>query len=38
MAQLDSLALMLDGKPHTLATFREGLEVQTVVERLLASG
>jgi len=37
MAQLDSLTMMLDGKPHPLATFREGLEVQTVVERLLAS-
>jgi predicted dehydrogenase len=37
MAQLDSLALMLDGKPHSLATFREGLEVQTAVERLLAA-
>ena len=34
-AQLDSLAAMLAGKPHPLATFREGLEVQQTVERLL---
>jgi len=35
MAQLDSLAAMLAGKPHPLATFREGLEVQQTVESLL---
>jgi len=35
MAQLDSLAAMLAGKPHPLATFREGLEVQRTVESLL---
>jgi len=37
MAQLDSLAAMLAGKPHPLATFREGLEVQRTVESLLAA-
>ena len=34
-AQLDSLAAMFAGKPHSLASFREGLEVQQTVERLL---
>jgi hypothetical protein len=28
---------MLAGKPHPLATFREGLEVQRTVESLLAA-
>jgi len=35
MAQLDSLAAMLAGKPHPLASFREALEVQQTVESLL---
>ena len=35
MAQLDSLTAMLAGRPHPLATFREGLEVQQTVETLL---
>ena len=38
MAQLDSLDAMLAGRPHPLATFREGLAVQQTVEALLASG
>ena len=36
MAQLDGLAHMLEGKPHTLATFREAYQVQNAVEALLA--
>jgi predicted dehydrogenase len=35
-SQLDALADMLDGKPHQLATFPEGLAVAELVEALLA--
>jgi len=34
-AQLDSLAAMLSGQPHHLASFREGLEVQECIEAML---
>lgn len=35
-AQLDQLALMLEGAPHTIATFAEALAVQELVEKILA--
>ena len=35
MAQLDNLAAMLDGRPHTMPSFREALRVQEIVEALL---
>lgn len=35
-SQLDALADMLDGKPHQLATFAEGLAVAELVEAMLA--
>lgn len=35
--QLDGLAAMLAGRPHPLATLREGLEVARAVESLLAA-
>ncbi len=34
-AQLDALAALLSGRPHTLPTFREGLAVQECVEAML---
>ncbi|MBO1073612.1 Gfo/Idh/MocA family protein [Roseomonas marmotae] len=34
--QMDKLAAMTRGEPHALATLREALEVQTVVEAMLA--
>jgi hypothetical protein len=34
-AQLDQLKLMLDGRPHHLATFAEALGVQNCVEEIL---
>jgi predicted dehydrogenase len=34
-AQLDDLAALLDGRPHTLPTLREGLSVQRTIEALL---
>jgi predicted dehydrogenase len=34
-AQLDSLAALLEGRPHALPTLREGLDVQRVIEALL---
>jgi predicted dehydrogenase len=37
-AQLNAFAAMLQGKPHSLATFREGLAVQECVESLLSGG
>lgn len=37
-AQLDSLSEMLAGRPHPIATFREGLEVQLCVEELIRRG
>lgn len=37
MAQLDSLARMLERKPHTLASLREAYEVQSTIEALLGS-
>jgi predicted dehydrogenase len=37
-SQLDALADMLDGKPHQLATFAEGLAVAELIEALLAAG
>jgi predicted dehydrogenase len=36
-AQLDGLADMIEEKPHRLASFREGWEVQVAVERLLGN-
>lgn len=36
MLQLDNLAAMLEGKPHTLPDFRAGLSVQERIEALLA--
>lgn len=36
--QVTKLAAMVRGQPHDLATVAEALEVQTVVERVLASG
>jgi len=38
MLQLDNLAAMLDGGPHTLPDFRAALSVQEVIEALLAEG
>ncbi|MDG2111638.1 MAG: Gfo/Idh/MocA family oxidoreductase [Actinomycetota bacterium] len=35
-AQLDQLALMLDGQEHTIATFAEALAVQELVEEMLS--
>lgn len=35
-AQLDGLKAMLDGKPHTMAQLREGLDVQQMIETILA--
>jgi predicted dehydrogenase len=35
-SQLDALADMLDGKPHELATFAEGLAVAELIEAMLA--
>ena len=35
-AQLDALDAMLAGKPHTLASFREGLAVQECIEAMLS--
>lgn len=35
MCQLDNLAAMLEGQPHTLPGFREALAVQEVIEELL---
>lgn len=37
-ARLDALADLLEGKPHGLPGVRDGLEVQEVVEALLAAG
>lgn len=37
-AQLGQLALMLEGKPHTIASFQEALAVQKLVEEMLNSG
>ncbi len=37
-AQLDSLTEMLAGRPHPIATFREGLEVQLCIEELIRRG
>ncbi|UCE31717.1 MAG: Gfo/Idh/MocA family oxidoreductase [Burkholderiales bacterium] len=34
--QLDQLAALLDGRPHTLCDFATALQVQTIVERKLA--
>ncbi|MFT5530022.1 MAG: putative dehydrogenase [Candidatus Poriferisodalaceae bacterium] len=34
-AQLDQLSLMLEGQPHGIATFREALNVQELVEDML---
>jgi predicted dehydrogenase len=34
-AQLDDLAALLEGRPHTLPTLREGLDVQKTIEALL---
>ena len=36
MRQLDGLAAMLDCKPHQLASFREALNAQAVIESILA--
>lgn len=36
--QLDKAAAMTHGEPHSLATLREALEVQEVVEAILAAG
>lgn len=36
-AQLDSLDAMLAGRPHTLASFREGLAVQECIEAMLSA-
>jgi len=36
-AQMDKLAALTRGQPQTLATLREALEVQQVVERILAA-
>lgn len=36
-SQLDALADMLDGKPHQLATFAEGLAVAELIEAMLAA-
>lgn len=36
--QVTKLAAMVRGEPHDLATVAEALEVQTVVERILATG
>ncbi len=38
MLQLDNLAAMLDGKPHTLPDFRAALSVQERIEEILAEG
>src|SRR6185437_5561796 len=35
-AQLDALDAMLAGRPHGLASFREGLAVQTCIEAMLS--
>jgi hypothetical protein len=35
MGQLDNLAAMLDGRPHTMPSFREALRVQELIEALL---
>jgi len=37
-AQLDSFSAMLQGKPHGLASFREGLAVQECIETMLHGG
>jgi predicted dehydrogenase len=37
MAQLDSLDVMLTGRPHMLPSFREGLGVQECVEAMLGN-
>lgn len=34
-SQLDQLAAMMDGRPHTIATFQEALAVQELVEEML---
>ncbi len=38
MLQLDELVAMLDGKPHALPGFAAALDVQAVVEAILAAG
>lgn len=38
MLQLNNLAAMLDGKPHTLPDFRAALSVQERIEEILAEG
>lgn len=38
MAQLDDLAALLDGRPHSLPDFREALAVQELIEALLKEG
>ena len=38
MLQLDNLAAMLDGEPHTLPDFRAALSVQERIEELLSDG
>lgn len=35
--QLDQLAAMLEGRPHSLASFAEALEVQRAIEAILAA-
>lgn len=37
-AQLDALAVLVAGRPSTIATFREGLEVQLCIEELIRLG
>jgi predicted dehydrogenase len=34
-AQLDGLCALLEGRPHTMATLREGLDVQEMIETIL---
>jgi hypothetical protein len=36
--QLTKLAALARGEPHNLATLREALEVQEIVEAILAGG
>ena len=34
---LNNFHALLDGKPHTMPSFRDGLSVQTAIEKILAS-
>lgn len=37
MRMLDNLCALLEGEPHTMPSFRDGLRVQTLIEQILAS-